>query len=60
MSENVIKFGKAKKAIARQKHEKSATENRIKFGRTKSEKQRDKLVTEKQIRSVDDHKKEQP
>ncbi len=58
MNENVIKFGKAKKAIAQQKKEKTAAENRVKFGRTKSEKRRDKLSEQKHQKSVDDHKRD--
>ena len=57
MNDNVIKFGKAKKALKRQEKEKRAAENRVKFGRTKQEKQRDRTIAEKHIKSVDDHKK---
>ena len=36
--DNVIKFGKARKKLARKRREADASENRIKFGRTKAEK----------------------
>ena len=57
MSDNVIKFGKAKKAIKRQAKEKRAAANRAKFGRTKTEKIRDKSHSKKHNKLVDYHKK---
>jgi len=56
--DNVIKFGKAKKALARADNEKQSTENRIKFGRTKSEKKRDCLQKKKSDQHLDDHKRD--
>jgi len=56
--DNVIKFGKAKKALARVAKEKSAAENRVKFGRTKAEKKRDSLNSNKADRNLDDHKRD--
>ena len=38
MSDNVIKFGKAAKAVKRSKKEKLAAENRARFGQKKDQK----------------------
>jgi len=57
MSENIIKFGKARKALARAEKDKRARENRIRFGRTKAEKNADKAKTAQFERSVDSHKR---
>lgn len=51
-----INLNKARKAKARADKEQNARENRIKYGRTKAEKARDKLNTEKQKRDVDQSK----
>lgn len=56
MSDNVIKFGKAKKKIAKKVKEKLADENRVKFGRTKAEKLRDAKAKAKAKKSIDQHK----
>ena len=56
---NVIRLNKHRKAKARANKEAQATENRIKFGRTKAEKQRDALE-QKRIETVDAHKRETP
>ncbi|NNC36820.1 MAG: DUF4169 family protein [Hyphomonadaceae bacterium] len=50
-----INFNKARKAKLRSDKEKRATENRIKFGRTKAEKQLDKAKTDKLNKHIDDH-----
>ncbi len=55
---NVIKFGKAKKALQRIRKDKQAEANRIKFGRTKAQKQRDTSIRDKRNKSIDDHKRE--
>jgi len=57
MSENIIKFGKARKALARAEKDKRARENRIKFGRTKAEKTADAAKMAQFERSVDNHKR---
>ncbi len=59
MPDNVIKFGKAKKSLARSAKEKQAAENRVKFGRTKSQKARDKTIAEKKARHLDQHKRDE-
>ncbi len=43
-TDNIIRFGKAKKALKRQCDEQQAAENRAKFGRTKAAKQRDTIT----------------
>ena len=56
--DNVIRFGKARKSLARKRKEQEAAENRVKFGRTKAEKKRDATQTSKSQKHVDDHKRE--
>ena len=56
--DNVIKFGRAKKSLARADKEKKAAENRAKFGRTRAEKNRDRLKDSKLQKHLDDHKKQ--
>ena len=55
---NVINLNKKKKAKARVEKEKKASENRIKFGRTKKEKQMEKQEIERDKRHLDGHKLE--
>ncbi len=50
-----INFNKARKAKLRSDKEKRAQENRIKYGRSKAEKQFDKAKTSKLNKHVDDH-----
>ncbi len=59
MSDNVIKFGKAKKSLARKNKEKQASENRVKFGRTKAQKLKDKFEQDKAHTGVDKHKRDE-
>lgn len=53
-----INLNKARKAKARAEKEQRATENRIKHGRTKAQKQRDKIETDRNIKTVDFSKRE--
>jgi len=53
---DIINFNKASKKKKRADKEKSAAENRIKFGRTKAEKNHQKMTDEKRNRHLDDHK----
>ena len=55
---DIINLNKKRKAKARLVKEKKASENRIKFGRTKKEKQRDKLENERHERHLDGHQLE--
>jgi hypothetical protein len=50
-----VNFNNARKAKLRSDKEKQASENRVKFGRTKAEKQFDTAKTEKLKKHVDDH-----
>ena len=58
--DNVIKFGKAKKSLARQSREKTAAANRARFGQKKSAKELKKALTEKLQAKLDAHKIEDP
>ncbi len=49
----IIPFNRAKKNIERKKAEKTATENRISFGRTKAEKLAEKARKDQIARIVD-------
>jgi len=56
MPENVIKFGKAKKSLARKGKEKTAAINRARFGQKKSAKEVKKALAEKLQAKLDGHK----
>ncbi|AMP90847.1 DUF4169 family protein [Legionella pneumophila] len=53
---DVINLNKKRKAKVRLEKEKKASENRIKFGRTKKEKQLEKQDSERNERHLDGHK----
>ncbi|HIC7357542.1 TPA: DUF4169 family protein [Legionella pneumophila] len=53
---DVINLNKKRKAKVRLEKEKKASENRIKFGRTKKEKQLEKQGNERSERHLDSHK----
>ncbi|MGM9454673.1 DUF4169 family protein [Legionella bozemanae] len=55
---NVINLNKKRKTKNRLEDEKKASENRIKFGRTKKEKQIEKQENERHERHLDGHKLE--
>ncbi len=55
---DIINLNKKRKAKIRLEKEKKASENRIKFGRTKKEKQIEKQVNERNERFLDAHKLE--
>jgi hypothetical protein len=56
MPDNVIKFGKAKKSLARKGKEKQAAINRARFGQKKSAKEVKKALAEKLQAKLDGHK----
>jgi hypothetical protein len=56
MADNVIKFGKAKKSLARKAKEKKAAENRVRFGQKKSAKETKKALAKKLQTNLDGHK----
>ncbi len=53
-----INLNKARKAKARADRQKRASENRIKHGRTKAEKQRDALAAKRAEKTLDDAQRE--
>lgn len=55
---DIINLNKKRKAKIRLEKEKKSTENRIKFGRTKTEKLREKQDIERHERHLDGHKLE--
>ncbi len=57
MSE-VINFKQKRKAKARSDKEKTAAENRVKYGRTKAEKSAEKLRSEMAKKKIEGHKRE--
>ncbi len=58
MTGEIINFRKAKKVLDRAAKEKQAAENRIKFGRTKAE--REKIAADEELkrRRIDEHVRE--
>ncbi len=56
MADNVIKFGKARKLLARKTREAEAAENRVKYGLTKAEKIKAKALQETASKRIDGHK----
>lgn len=57
---DIINFNKARKLKARTAVEKLAAENRIRFGRSKDEKQRERNQTAEAAKKLDGHKLDQP
>jgi len=56
MRDNVVNFNKARKAKARHKKVIKAAENRVKFGRRKSDKEKSAELTRKLQKKLDGHK----
>jgi len=56
MSDNVVNFNKARKQKARHKKVLRAAENRVKFGRKKTEKEKASALTKKLQNHLDGHK----
>ena len=57
---NVIKFGKARKSLARAAKDKKANENRARFGVKKTEKERKAMMAKKLQAKLDAHKLNKP
>lgn len=57
---NVVNLNKARKRRAREQAEAQAAANRVKFGRTKAEKQRDAAAEDEARRKLDQLKLEPP
>ena len=53
-----INLNKARKAQARREARQQADENTVRFGRTKAEKARDKIETERTVRRLDEHRRD--
>ncbi|MGH8456181.1 MAG: DUF4169 family protein [Stenotrophobium sp.] len=56
----IINLNKARKRRQREADEKQAAENRVKFGRSKTEKQRDAAEAEEARRRLDQLRRESP
>jgi len=54
--DNVIKFGKARKSLARKAKEKKSAENRARFGLKKSEKNKRAELAKRMQEKLDAHK----
>lgn len=54
---DILSLSKAGKAKARAAKEQVASENRVKFGRTKADRQRDKAQTTLDTRRIDAHQR---
>jgi len=52
---DVVNLRRARKERARIEHEKTAEENRLRFGRTKAQREHDRLEREIAERSLDGH-----
>ncbi len=57
---NVINLNKARKLKARSAAEKRAAENRLRFGRSKDEKQRERNQTAEAAKKLDGHRLDRP
>ena len=55
---NVVSFSKARKAKGREAAKTQASENRVKFGRTKGEKSKTRADMDKTARDLDGKKRE--
>ena len=56
---DILSLSKVRKAKARAQKEQAAAENRVKFGRTKAEKQRETALDEIAQKRLDDLKREE-
>lgn len=57
---DILNLNKARKLKARTAAEKLAAENRIRFGRSKQEKQRERNQTAEAVKKLDGHKLDRP
>jgi hypothetical protein len=58
MSAEIINFRRARKAKARSARATTATENRIVFGRTRSEREKADALRDKAARTIEAHRRE--
>ncbi|MEY4090915.1 MAG: hypothetical protein RLZZ496_97 [Pseudomonadota bacterium] len=54
----IISFRKAKKSADRKAHDQQAVENRVRFGRTKAQKDNDRRIEERRATLLDGAKRE--
>ncbi|MBM3635542.1 MAG: DUF4169 family protein [Alphaproteobacteria bacterium] len=57
---DIISFRKAKKLLSRKAHDQEVIENRIRFGRTKAQKENDRRSEEKRAALLDGAKRHNP
>ncbi|MEI9414062.1 DUF4169 family protein [Mesorhizobium sp. Cs1321R2N1] len=57
---DIVNLRQLRKQKARADKEQTASQNRALHGRTKAEKQRDRLIADKSERFVADHRREKP
>ena len=57
---DVINLRQARKRRERAKKERTAEQNRLLHGRTKTEKAKDRQTAERSVRFIDGHKREHP
>ena len=55
----IVNLNKARKIRARADKKARASENAVKFGRTKGQKTRDKTETDRAARDLDDHRRDE-
>lgn len=58
MAGKIVNLNKARKAKARVEKDVTATENRVKFGRKKSEKEKEAKLAERRKTHLDGHKRD--
>lgn len=58
MSAEIVNLNQFRKARAKSEHDKTASANRKKHGRTKAEKRADDITRDKSVQNVDAHKLE--
>ena len=56
---DILSLSKARKSRAKAEKEQAAAENRIRFGRTKAEKELTETTNEKARKDLDQHKREE-
>ncbi len=57
---DLINLNKARKARERAAQEKLAAENRLRFGRTKAQKQQDRAASAEAVKKLDGHRLDPP
>lgn len=58
MSADIINLRQARKQRARDEKTKQAAENRVRFGRTRGERERDELTRDRTEQALDGHERE--